>query len=62
MISGSNKYAKAIRRLEQLERRNRGLAAPGTLTDVTTSGTHVRSRGRSGSSASAGQRAIPRWL
>jgi hypothetical protein len=62
MIQGSNKYARAIRRLETLERRNRSKIAPGTLVDVTTNGTHIRSRSRTGSTTSAGQRDIPRWL
>lgn len=62
MISGSNKYARAIRELQTSQRRLRGRQAPGTLIDITTGGTFVRSKGRTGAAASAGQRELPRWL
>lgn len=62
MISGSNKYARAIRELQTGQRRLRGRQAPGTLIDVTTGGTFVRSRAKTTTASSAGQRELPRWL
>ena len=61
MISGNNKFARAINSLDDRMSRIRPKQVPDALVDTTTNGTFVRAKRNPRARAGSGGGGVPRW-